>query len=51
MWRHAFGECMITDSKRSEEEVAVAKQITKNLLVMMRLRDTPVPIPNTTVKT
>ena len=51
MWRHAFGECMITDSERSEEEVAVAKQITKSLPVVMRLWDTPVPIPNTMVKT
>ena len=42
----------IIDSKRSEEEMSISKKYTtKNFLVAMRLGDTPVPIPNTMVKT
>ena len=39
-----------TDSKRSGEE-GMSCKIDKNLPVVMRLWDTPVPIPNTMVKT
>ena len=45
----AFGECATLT--RSEEEVMNRKMSNKTLPVVMRLRDTPVPIPNTMVKT